>query len=93
MPKLINKIISINNRRTSMRLCNLEWNALNEICELENISRNRLLEAIENDKPSNLGLTYATRLFMVEYYRNASHVNIRGIQTPNITHTLLQLKN
>ncbi len=93
MAKLINKIITLNHRRTSMRLCNLEWNALGEICELENISRNRLLETIENDKPANLGLTYATRLFMVEYYRNASHVNFRRMQTLNITHTLMQLKN
>lgn len=73
MPKLVNKIISVNKRRTSMRLCTLEWEALSEICEKENISRNKLIEKIENDKDDTLGLAYSTRLFLVQYYRDAAN--------------------
>lgn len=73
MPKLVNKIISVNKRRTSMRLCTLEWDALNEVCEKENISRNKLIERIENDKDDTLGLAYSTRLFLVQYYRDAAN--------------------
>lgn len=56
-----------------MRLCTLEWDALNEVCEKENISRNKLIERIENDKDDTLGLAYSTRLFLVQYYRDAAN--------------------
>ncbi len=69
MAKLVNKIIFINNRRTSMRLCLKEWEALSEICHRENIARNKLIEIIEDKKDEELGLTYSTRLFIVMYYR------------------------
>lgn len=69
MTQLTNKIININNRRTSMRLCLKEWDALNQICKNEKISRNKLIEMIENYKDQDLGLTYSTRLFILEYYR------------------------
>lgn len=72
MTKLINKIILINNRRTSMRLCLKEWDALYEVCKIEKISKNHLIELIEADKASALGLTYSTRLFLVSYFREAA---------------------
>ena len=70
MSKLRNKILNINNRRTSMRLCDQEWQALSEACRLEKIHHNKLISQIENCKASNLGLTYATRLFLLLYFRN-----------------------
>lgn len=70
MTKLANKIININNRRTSMRLCCKEWEALDDICRREHICRNTLIETIENAKNEALGLTYSTRLFLVLYYRS-----------------------
>ncbi len=70
MTKLTNRIININNRRTSMRLCQKEWNALEDICKREKINRNLLIEQIENNKNQKLGLTYATRLFLMLYYKN-----------------------
>lgn len=72
MTKLINKIIYVNMRRTSMRLCCSEWSSLDEICAHENISRNRLIEIIEDNKDEELGLTYSTRLFIIMYYRDAA---------------------
>ena len=53
-----------------MRLCSNEWDALSEICKNENVSRNNLIETLENNKDENLGLTYSTRLFLLEYYRS-----------------------
>ena len=83
MPKLVNKIISINKRRTSMRLCTIEWEALDEICERENISRNKLIEKIEGDKDKEFGLAYSTRLFMVQYFRNAANRPRRNVPVHN----------
>ena len=64
----INKVLVINERRTSMRLCQSEWMALEKICFDEGISRNRLIELVENKKNSCLGLTYLTRLFTLFYF-------------------------
>lgn len=72
MTKLMNKIIMINNRRTSMRLCLKEWDALYEVCRIEKISKNHLIEMIEAHKSEELGLTYSTRLFLVTYFREAA---------------------
>ncbi len=57
-----------------MRLCLEEWDALYEICRIENISKNNLIELIESYKPKTLGLTYSTRLFLVSYFREAASV-------------------
>ena len=72
MTKLMNKIIMINNRRTSMRLCLKEWDALYEVCKIEHISKNHLIEMIEAHKSNTLGLTYSTRLFLMSYFREAA---------------------
>ena len=72
MTKLMNKIIMINNRRTSMRLCHKEWDALFEVCKIEHISKNHLIEMIEAHKNDGLGLTYSTRLFLMSYFREAA---------------------
>lgn len=82
MPKLVNKIITVNKRRTSMRLCTLEWDAIDEICGKENISRNKLIEKIENEKDMALGLSYSTRLFLVQYFRDAAN-KPRRIEEPH----------
>ena len=52
-----------------MRLCLKEWSALEDVCLNEKISRNILISLIEDNKNPLLGLTYATRLFLLLYYR------------------------
>lgn len=74
MTRLINKIVLVNDRRTSMRLCLEEWDALYEICRIEKITKNNLIELIEAHKSETLGLTYSTRLFLVSYFREAASV-------------------
>lgn len=40
------------------------------ICREEKLSRNRLIEIIENSNRVHLGLTYLTRLFTLFYFYN-----------------------
>lgn len=70
--KLTNKILNVNNRRTSMRLCCKEWTALDAICTKERLNRNQLISMIENNKNQKLGLSYSTRLFALLYYQSAA---------------------
>lgn len=72
MPKLVNKVVFVNGRRTSMRMCQREWSAFEEVCGREKISRNELLGLIEECKKDELGLTYSTRLFIISYFWNAA---------------------
>ena len=72
MTKLLNKVLFINNRRTSMRLCVTEWRLLDSICKNEHVSRNDFLELIENSNSCGLGLTYYTSLFIMLYFYNKS---------------------
>ena len=72
MTKLLNRVIIINKRRTSMRLCQEEWGALDNICKYEKINRNKIFEVLESLPDYGLGLTYLTRLFMLMYYQDAA---------------------
>lgn len=67
MADIKNKIITISNKKTSMRMTQPEWDALNIICEKENIRRSALLDLIDNNKDKNLGLTCSVRLFVLIY--------------------------
>ena len=46
MTELSSKVIFIDKRKTSMRLANAEWEAIDSICKRENIKRNNLLAII-----------------------------------------------
>lgn len=71
MSAFANRVISIYNRKTSMRLSTAEWNALDAICKKENISRKQLLELIDTCKSTASGLTSAVRLFALTYFRTS----------------------
>ena len=88
MTKLTNKIITIHERRTSMRLCRKEWCALEEVCSREQMNRNELLSMIEDNKNNRLGLAYATRLFLLLYYKSIANHTKRKI-VPNIIKELV----
>lgn len=57
MTELSSKVIFIDKRKTSMRLANAEWEAIDSICKRENIKRNNLLEMINARKDAKMGLT------------------------------------
>lgn len=44
MASLSNRVISIYNRKTSMRLAPAEWEAIDTICRRENIKRKKLID-------------------------------------------------
>ena len=62
-----NKIITLNKKRTCLRMANVEWEAINIICTRENIKKNLLLELINQYKDPQLGLTCSARLFSTIY--------------------------
>ena len=67
MTKLANRVISVFDRKTSMRLAMPEWEAVDDICRRENIKRKRLFEIIESNKDPKLGFTCSVRLFAITY--------------------------
>ena len=98
MTKLLNKVLFINNRRTSMRLCVTEWRLLDSICKNEHVSRNDFLELMENSNCCGLGLTYYTRLFIMLYFYNKSplgQIKTRrhGIGSQSYVNEILSLIN
>lgn len=76
MITLKNKVLMINNRRTSMRLCSDEWNALQDICRLEKRHRNQIIADLDRIQDPALGLTSMTRLFMLLYFKSLQDKNI-----------------
>ncbi len=71
MASLSNRVISIYNRKTSMRLAPAEWEAIDTICRRENIKRKKLFELIDANKDEKMGLTSSVRLFSLIYYRKS----------------------
>ena len=67
MTTLSNRVISVFDKKTSMRLAKSEWNILDNICLKEHIKRRQLLELIETHKDPKLGLTPSVRLFSLLY--------------------------
>lgn len=57
MTELSSRVITIHKRKTTMRLCKNEWEALKDICKREKINRKMLLEMIESRKDPKLGLS------------------------------------
>lgn len=68
MAELASKVISLTNKKTSIRLAVAEWEAIDIICQRENIKRNNLIELINDKKDENLGLTCSVRLFSIIYF-------------------------
>lgn len=67
MVTLLNKVISVHDKKTSMRLTNLEWSIINKICLQEKIKRKTLLELIGDTHAEQLGFTSSVRLFTLLY--------------------------
>lgn len=65
---LVCKNVIVNGRRTSMRLDRETWISLADICARENINIHQLCSKIDNSKGTS-GLSAATRLFVLTYFR------------------------
>ena len=75
----IRRVISVFDKKTTMRLTQTEWVILNHICRREKINRKRLLEMIEVKRDTTLGLTPAVRLFSLLYLYNRTESNAHPI--------------
>lgn len=93
MTKLANRVISIFDRKTSMRLAALEWNAVDAICKMENIKRKKLFELIESNKDPELGFTCSVRLFAITHLHNLLTQHMSKIKTKNNHQAILETIN
>ncbi|MEQ9170747.1 MAG: ribbon-helix-helix domain-containing protein [Rhodospirillales bacterium] len=75
--KLISRNVTVNGRRTSLRLENATWDALDQICECEKISVHELCSMIESVRFGS-SRTSTVRAFIVTYFRLAA--NRTGIE-------------
>lgn len=67
MVNFANRIVILEDKKTSMHLADEEWEAINIICEHENIKRNYLFELINQHKNKQLNLTHSLRIFTTIY--------------------------
>ena len=67
---LICKNVIVNGRRTSMRLDKETWVSLSDICARERLTIHELCSRIDRTKGRS-GLSAATRLFVLSYFRYA----------------------
>ncbi len=62
------KNVTVNGRRTSMRLEKETWEALTDICLREKTTIHKICSALDLHR-EGLGLSLAVRLFVLRYYR------------------------
>ena len=72
MPVFQNKVISLYDKKTSLRLADIEWKILDEICRTEKIKRKHLLEQIHEHHCSKMSFSYTIRVFALLYYYGKS---------------------
>ena len=65
---LVCKNVIVNGRRTSMRLDKETWISLSDICQREGLTIHELCSKIDLTKGPS-GLSAATRLFVLTYFR------------------------
>lgn len=68
---LISKNVTVNGRRTSLRLESASWLALSDICKFEDVSLHVLCSMIEQQRQGS-SRTSAVRAFIVSYFRKAA---------------------
>jgi predicted DNA-binding ribbon-helix-helix protein len=75
--KLISRNVTVNGRRTSLRLESATWEALDQICECEKATVHELCSMIESVRFGS-SRTSTVRAFIVTYFRLAA--NRSGIE-------------
>ncbi len=69
--KLISKNVTINGRRTSLRLEQTSWEGLTDICQCEGLTLHELCSLIEGRR-QGASRTSAVRAFIVTYFRTVA---------------------
>ena len=83
--KLISRNVTVNGRRTSLRLEKATWDALDQICECEQTTVHQLCSMIEGVRFGS-SRTSTVRAFIVTYFRLAA--NGSGIEGGTADKTL-----
>lgn len=87
---LMNKVVTMHNKKTCMRLTNAEWNIVEKICLREHIKRKKLLELIGGNHCAAINFTAAVRLFTQIYLLAcAQNLNILPDKKEDILNTTL----
>lgn len=68
MITLSRRVIRINQSKTSVRLSSLEWQAFDNLCACEQISRTALLNLLAKNNDQYQNLTAIIRIFTLCYY-------------------------
>jgi len=90
MLKQMNRVISIYDKKTSMRLTDMEWRILDEICLCEKLKRKILLEKISCQHNNCLKLTPAVRLFSLLYLYSRCQNRNEVVSPSNILENTLE---
>ena len=72
---MLSRNVRIRNRRTSVRLEQSMWAALNEIAHAEKCTIHDLCAAVHDMKEEGLSFTAALRVFLMEYYRTVANAS------------------
>lgn len=68
-PALLCRNVTVNGRRTSLRMEPYIWDSLRDICERERMTVNQICTEIDNRR-GVANLTAALRVFIISYYRS-----------------------
>lgn len=94
---LVSRNVSLDGRRTSVRLEPTMWNSLADICKRERTTVHQICSAIARQKPRLTSFTAAIRIFIVCYYREAAtedgHLKCGHGQGPQINAVLLLVQS
>jgi predicted DNA-binding ribbon-helix-helix protein len=69
---LVSRNVTIDGKRTSVRLEPEMWSALTEICQREKATIHKVCSSIAARKDANTSLTAAIRVFIMAYFRVAA---------------------
>ncbi|MBI1206046.1 MAG: hypothetical protein GC191_02025 [Azospirillum sp.] len=70
---LVNRNVTVNGRRTSIRLEPQMWDALHDICQREGMTVHQICTLVEERRRRRGGsLTAAIRVFILAYFRQAA---------------------
>ena len=72
---LICRNVTVSGRRTSIRMEQVMWTSLTDICRREDHTINEIISIID-EKRAETNLTAAIRVFIICYYRDAALNNI-----------------
>jgi len=81
---LVIRNIVVAGRRTSVRLEPVMWEALLEITRQQETNVNQLVTEIDRQRNSS-SLTAAIRVYIVDFYRSASHAGRAADLRPTLT--------